>query len=96
MAAIILNSDHSNVDWQQFYTHVTSYLPMYACPKFLRIQENMAVTSTFKHTKVELVKDGFDPYKISDTLYVMDVSHKTYILLDSGVYQDVLDGKMKL
>ena len=96
MAAVVLTTDHSNIDWRQFYTQVTNYLPMYACPKFIRIRENMAVTSTFKHTKVELVKEGFDPDQITDTLYVMDASQKTFVLLDHGVYQDILDGKVKL
>ncbi len=96
MAAIVLSCNHADVDWQKFYTHMTNYLPMYAYPKFLRIREHMTVTSTFKHMKVELVKEGFDPSKITDTLYVCDAPNKTYIQIDEGVYNDVVEGKMKL
>ena len=36
-------------------------LPSYARPLFLRIQPEMDITSTFKHKKTELQKEGFDP-----------------------------------
>ncbi|XP_072038889.1 long-chain fatty acid transport protein 2-like [Amphiura filiformis] len=96
MVAVVLSCDHSAFDWPKFYKHVTNYLPGYACPKFLRIRQHMMVTSTFKHMKVELVKEGFNPSQIADTLYIMDAPNKTYMPLDAGVYQHVRDGKIKL
>ena len=96
MAATVLSCDHTDIDWRKFYTHVTTYLPVYACPKFLRIRESIAVTSTFKQLKGDLVKEGFNPGDIGDVLYVMDAVKKTYGRLDAAVYQDILDGKYKL
>jgi fatty-acyl-CoA synthase len=36
---------------------------------FLRLSDAIAVTGTFKHRKIDLVADGFDPAKIKGPLY---------------------------
>lgn len=37
----------------------------YAQPQFIRVQSQIEKTATFKYTKVGLVKEGFDPSKVS-------------------------------
>ena len=39
-------------------------LPSYAVPLFLRLKDTIETTTTFKHKKVDLVKEGFNPEKI--------------------------------
>ena len=48
--------------------HLAQRLPAYARPKFLRVAKELATTSTFKHTKNDLQRDGFDPAATSDTI----------------------------
>jgi fatty-acyl-CoA synthase len=47
-------------------------LPSYARPLFIRITPAIETTGTFKFRKVDLVRDGFDPAKIEQTLYFDD------------------------
>ena len=95
MAAVMLK-EGTVLDLQQLYRHVKENLPMYACPKFLRILPEVIITSTFKHKKTDLVKEGFDPAVVSDPLYFMDVGRETYVPLDQQVYKSIVIGKAKL
>ncbi|KAL0968673.1 hypothetical protein UPYG_G00270040 [Umbra pygmaea] len=78
------------------FRHVSSYLPAYARPRFIRIQDSLAVTGTFKHMKVRLVEEGFNPDGISDDLYLLDEKDKTYVPLTQMLYDSVLSGLIKL
>ena len=95
MAAINLKRGHP-LDLKGFYDHVVGSLPLYACPKFLRIMEEMDITGTFKHKKTDLAREGFDPKVISDPLFFMDVEKKTYAPLDNEAMHRVVIGKARL
>jgi solute carrier family 27 fatty acid transporter 1/4 len=69
-------------------------LPSYARPIFIRVLEKMDMTGTFKIKKTELQKDGFDPFKIKDKLYVR--SGKEYVPLTSQLYQNIMSGLMRM
>jgi fatty-acyl-CoA synthase len=71
-------------------------LPAYARPKFLRIAEAIAVTSTFKHSLTELQRDGFDPAAIHDPIYVDDAASGAYVRLDAALYARIISGQMRL
>ncbi len=71
-------------------------LHRYAVPLFIRVQKDMEVTSTFKQTKLQLVKEGFNPVNIKDKLYYQDDSRKCYVPLDSELHQHIIAGKSKL
>ncbi|XP_002732215.1 long-chain fatty acid transport protein 6-like [Saccoglossus kowalevskii] len=83
-------------DLPTFYSHITSSLPHYACPRFLRIQEDIVTTGTFKYTKTHLVEDGYDPNVVDEPLYFMDVDRKTFSVLDKNAFQKIMIGKAKL
>ncbi|NWT51641.1 S27A6 protein, partial [Erythrocercus mccallii] len=95
MASIILKHNAS-LDLEQMYKQVVTHLPSYACPLFLRVQEKMEMTGTFKQQKFQLVDEGFNPSTITDPLYFLDNSKKAYILLTKELYEMILSGKMKL
>lgn len=69
-------------------------LPSYARPIFIRVLDKMDITGTFKIKKTELQKDGCDPSKIKDKLYVN--CGKEYVPLTSQLYQDILKGEIKI
>ncbi|XP_022110796.1 very long-chain acyl-CoA synthetase-like [Acanthaster planci] len=95
MAAVRLKKD-VEFDPKSLYDHVTKALPLYACPKFLRITEEILTTTTFKHQKSNLAKEGFDVNIISDPLYFLDVEKKTYVPLDKDVMRRIVIGQARL
>uniref|UniRef100_A0A672TGI4 Long-chain-fatty-acid--CoA ligase n=1 Tax=Strigops habroptila TaxID=2489341 RepID=A0A672TGI4_STRHB len=95
MASLILKQNTS-LDLEQIYKQVVTYLPSYACPLFLRVQDKMEMTGTFKQQKFRLVDEGFNPSTITDPLYFLDNSKKAYVLLTKEVHEMILSGKIKL
>ncbi|XP_006870743.1 PREDICTED: long-chain fatty acid transport protein 6-like [Chrysochloris asiatica] len=95
MASIILKPNMS-LDLKKVYDQVVMFLPGYACPRFLRIQEKMETTGTFKLQKIQLVEEGFNPLKISDPLYFLDNLKKSYVPLTTELYDQIILGEIKL
>ncbi|XP_041042210.1 long-chain fatty acid transport protein 6 isoform X1 [Carcharodon carcharias] len=95
MAAIILKPVQE-FDGKKLYDHVVKYLPSYAYPRFLRIQESMEMTGTFKRKKINLVEEAFNPMIITEPLYFLDPSVKSYILMTEQIYNQILSLKIKL
>ncbi|XP_070539255.1 long-chain fatty acid transport protein 6-like [Ptychodera flava] len=95
MAALVLKNEET-FDPKEFYSHVTSSLPKYACPKFLRVMEKLEVTGTFKYKKGDLVEEAFNPNEVKEKMYYIDDSGRTYKHLDKAAYLHILAGKAKL
>lgn len=95
MAAIILRPD-SIFDGNKLFDYIVRELPAYARPLFIRLQESMEMTSTFKQQKFSLVESGFNPSNINDPLYFLDYTENSYIPLTSSVYDSILQGQRKL
>ncbi|XP_022604110.1 very long-chain acyl-CoA synthetase-like [Seriola dumerili] len=95
MAAVTVE-EGAQFDGSKMYSHVVSYLPSYARPRFIRIQNAVEVTGTFKQMKVKLVEESFDPGRIQDPLYVLVDNEKAYIPLTSPVYSSIISGNIKL
>lgn len=93
MAALVVDD---GFDIDGLHEHVKQQLPAYARPLFVRLQPEMEVTGTFKQRKVDLVKDGFDPDRISDPIYFDDPGSGSYLPLTGDVYQGINNGTMKL
>ncbi|XP_034428897.1 very long-chain acyl-CoA synthetase-like [Hippoglossus hippoglossus] len=83
-------------DGSKVYNHVVSYLPSYARPRFIRIQNAVEVTGTFKQLKVQLVEESFDPGRIRDPLYILDDNEKSYIPLTDQIHSSITSGDIKL
>jgi fatty-acyl-CoA synthase len=93
MAAIVCQGGY---DLKALHAHLRTHLPDYARPLFLRIQEEIDVTGTFKQKKVDLVKEGFDPSKIGDAIYFNDPQSATFVQLDPALYQRIEKGEIRL
>lgn len=83
MAALLLKE---NVEFHtdllpQIYHHCEENLPVYARPLFLRFIKVMPLTTTHKQKKVDYVKEGFDPARISDPLFRISYETKTFVPL---------------
>ncbi|KAM3877405.1 long-chain fatty acid transport protein 2 [Diretmus argenteus] len=95
MAAVTLRHG-AQFDGSKIYSHVVSYLPSYARPRFIRIPNTVEVTVTFKQMKGKLVEEGFDPGCIRDPLYFLHHQEKSYMPVTAQVYSDITSGTMKL
>ncbi|XP_045888809.1 very long-chain acyl-CoA synthetase-like [Micropterus dolomieu] len=95
MAAVTVK-EGAQFDGSKIYNHVVSYLPSYARPRFIRIQNVMEVTGTFKQMKMKLVEESFNPGRIQDPLYILDDREKSYIPLAAQVYSSIISGSIKL
>ena len=94
MAAIVAGPE---LDLAGLTAYLEQHLAAYARPVFIRmLQHEMEITGTFKHRKVELVKDGFDPSTITDPLYWLDPADKTYKPLCAPDYVKLVSGDVKL
>jgi fatty-acyl-CoA synthase len=69
MASLVTVDDF---DMAAFGKYVDEQLPSYARPLFVRLQQAIETTGTFKYRKMDLVNDGFDPAKTKDPLYFRD------------------------
>eukprot|EP00457_Paulinella_chromatophora_P002167 gb/GEZN01002171.1/.p1 GENE.gb/GEZN01002171.1/~~gb/GEZN01002171.1/.p1 ORF type:complete len:638 (+),score=88.14 gb/GEZN01002171.1/:243-1916(+) len=87
----------TTMDWKTFASHCDENLPSYAMPLFIRILPQIAVTGTFKHQKVELVKQGVDPTLVEgDALLWYNASSKTYVPFGLDEWKEVALGKARL
>jgi fatty-acyl-CoA synthase len=74
---------------------VDAALPPYARPVFVRLQPELAVTGTFKHRKIDMVADGFDPDHVKQPVYVRDAD-KGYMPIGPVALAGIADGTMRL
>ncbi|MCJ8735944.1 hypothetical protein PDJAM_G00253330 [Pangasius djambal] len=95
MAAVVLK-EGKEFDGIDTCRVVANYLPVYARPRFIRIQSSLELTGTFKMKKVKLVEEGFDPALICDPLYFLDLVEKKYVALTQEIYNSVIAGDIKL
>jgi fatty-acyl-CoA synthase len=71
-------------------------LASYARPIFIRILPQMEITGTFKHRKVDLVREGYDPHKLSDRLYFRDPEKGRYVPLDVPAFERIEAGEVRV
>ena len=93
MAAVVARDP---LDLAGFRKHLVSRLPPYARPLFLRIRNEVEVTGTFKYSKTDLVRQGYDPVASSDMLYFDNVEAETFTPLDKELYDRIQVGSIRL
>jgi fatty-acyl-CoA synthase len=84
------------VDLKAFKSHLDRNLPAYARPIFVRLQGEMEVTGTFKHRKVELVKEGYDPSSVHDRMFMLDPVTSDYVPLTNDIFTRINAGEIRL
>jgi fatty-acyl-CoA synthase len=93
MSAIVVNE---GFDIAALPAHLAQRLPAYARPVFIRISCDIDATETFKQKKGGLAREGFDPATVSDSLFMLDSKSGAYVALDSGAYQQIIGGSIRL
>jgi fatty-acyl-CoA synthase len=91
MAAIV-PENVASFDLAGLREHLKAHLPDYARPMFLRLQDHLEITGTFKPRKLDLVSDGFDPSRTGDAIYVDDKIAQAYLRMDGVRYGTIVKG----
>ncbi|XP_070817886.1 long-chain fatty acid transport protein 2-like [Chaetodon trifascialis] len=94
MAALKLK-DSMDFDSKAAYQHVKNHLPSYARPRFIRIQDTLSITATFKQMKVKLAEEGFNPAIIKDPMFYLE-ENKDYVPMTQKIFDSIEDGTVKL
>jgi fatty-acyl-CoA synthase len=89
MATLVADDE---VDLAGLRAYLIDRLPEYARPLFLRMATSIAVTSTFKYTKADLVRDAYDPGATTDTIYFNDPQAETFIRVDHALFNRIRNG----
>jgi fatty-acyl-CoA synthase len=92
MATIVAGGE---LDLGALRDHLARRLPSYAQPLFVRITDKLDATATFKHTRADLVREGFDP-ATGDPIYFNDASRKEFVPLDTALFGRIQAGKVRL
>lgn len=93
MAALVTEP---GIDLQGLRNHLAGRLPTYARPAFLRIRKDIEVTGTFKYSKTELLRQGYDPTATTDTIYFDNPELQAFHRLDSELYERIQRGQIRL
>jgi fatty-acyl-CoA synthase len=93
MAALSLEGE---IDFDALKRHFHDRLPTYARPIFLRITPEVQVTGTFKYSRADLVREGFDPAASADPIYFDDPEKQSFRQLDADLFERVQSGRIRL
>ncbi len=91
MAAITLH-DGAQLNEQDLCDMLTEFkksLPAYAIPVFLRIQDIVETTGTFKYQKSKLKKQGFNIHQTNEKIFVLLPGCNEYCELTTEIYNDI-------
>merc|ERR1711988_1419935 len=92
MVAITV-ADGKTLDMPNFGTYCRANLPSYSVPLFVRLlKEDINLTGTFKHQKVEYRNQGCDPAKITDELWWFNAELGAYEPYGAEQYEKISAG----
>ena len=92
MASLVTERE---LDLKEFRDYLNNLLPHYARPLFLRIRTEMEVTPTFKYSKANLVREGYDPAATADALYFNHLKDEAFVPLDQELYERIQNGQVR-
>lgn len=77
MAAVLMQPGQA-FDPEAFFALTATRVPRYAAPVFVRVCASADMTSTFKLRKIDLQRQGYDPSRVDDPLYIRDEASGSY------------------
>jgi fatty-acyl-CoA synthase len=105
MAALVTDA---SFDLGSLGRRIVADLAFYARPVFIRLLPEMEITGTFKHRKVDLVREGFDPETVPDPVFYLNPdfdpesdpdatpTQACYLPLDSAAVERIRSGQIRL
>lgn len=96
MAAIVLRSPEIGLDGLALVRGLRDELPTFAIPVFARLKSELETTSTCKHRKVDLQREGYAPSLVADPLFVLPAGADRYVPLTMDLWGRIERGEMRL
>jgi fatty-acyl-CoA synthase len=93
MAALVVSE---GFEFAVLREELTTRLPAYARPVFLRILPVLESTGTLRPKRQELVEEGFDLSRVGNPVYVDDRGRDAYVELDSLLYARIVAAGLQL
>lgn len=91
--AAITPHEGMDIDYAHLLEHLRKEMPPYAVPVFLRQQQKMETTGTFKYQKNNLKKEGFDPHQShKEPLFVWLPGTNSYQPLTPEIWENIGNG----
>ncbi|HNG10366.1 MAG TPA: long-chain-acyl-CoA synthetase, partial [Agitococcus sp.] len=91
--AAITPHEGMEIDYAHLLEHLRKEMPVYAIPVFLRQQQKMETTGTFKYQKNNLKKDGFDINAAhGEPLFVWLPNTTSYQPLTAEIWENINKG----
>jgi fatty-acyl-CoA synthase len=95
MAAVTMEGGRQ-FDPKAFYQFAEEKLPSYSRPAFVRVKPEIEVTGTFKMTKTELKKTGYNPEVCSDPLFFRSPEGEAFVPLEQSLFDKIQAGETLL
>ncbi len=95
MAVIHFRIPLAQVNFSELYNYLEKKLPTYAVPLFLRIQQELETTGTFKYKKSHLKQEGYDLKKVKEPLYVLLPNESCYQPLTVSLQKKIDGGSFR-
>lgn len=95
MASLKLKGNLDDFCFTNLVSKIQENTPEYAIPVFLRINQDVTVTGTFKHMKTPLKNMGFDLEKADSPIYVRLPKAEKYVPLCSDLQQKIESGEIR-
>jgi fatty-acyl-CoA synthase len=92
MAALVVDRCF---DFGMFAERLSSRLPVYALPVFVRFCRALEATETFRQKKQRLIREGFDPSLVGDPLFLRDPATGDYRPIDRAVHAGIVGGGIR-
>lgn len=92
----LVTEDGNSPNMEVFAAETFKSLATFAMPMFVRVLPKMDITGTFKHRKVDFVKEGFDITRVQDPIFMLDLPTKSYVPLTPERYQEIIGGTARL
>ena len=84
MAALTL-AEGAAFDGARLAEELKGRLPAYAVPLYVRLQQQVETTGTFKYRKVDLKREGFNAQLVSEPLYQLDPAVGAYLPMEPNI-----------
>jgi fatty-acyl-CoA synthase len=93
MAAVVSDGP---LDLVALRRYLVERLTNYARPVFLRVRTEIEITTTFKHRKSDLAREGYDPAVTADPIYVHDPECQAFVPVDIALYRRIQSSYLRL
>jgi len=96
MVALTL-AEGETLDREKFATYCRANLPTYSIPMFIRfLEEDINLTGTLKHQKVDYRNQGCDPNAVTDPMWWYNMEKSIFEEYSHVQYAEICDGRARL